>query len=305
MKTMKELKSIKIVPYTIMNAALNAVWGFIFAIILLIFGGAFASLLSGTELAPLSGVILGISVAGLVVFPVGSFLLSIMPSFLQALLYNLLVPKLGGIKIELEEMTEVTRAEVVPFALILAGITAVFQLIMQLVIAPLQAVLIELIGGIGTLALAATNATTGQLPEIGGAGALGAILNIIISPLLTFIFVFIGAAIAALLYNLLAPKVGGIKVELAQMTDNFFGVENINPVAIGLITGAIAAVLGLILGIIFLILLAALGSIEAGILILLTYIIGGFILVFIAYALTAVIYNILAPKIGSFKIQLE
>lgn len=304
MKSLKELKAIKIVPFTLMTASLNAVWGFIFAIIFLIFGGFIASIIAGTELAPLSGAILGISVAGLVVFPVGSFLLSIVPHFLQALFYNLLVPRLGAIKIEIEEMTEIVRAEVVPFALIVAAVLAIIQFLYELVASPLQAVFLEVLSG-----LAATAATPAEipaeLPMMLQTGALGAVLNIVISPILTFIGVFIGTAILVALYNLLTPKLGGIKVELAQMADNYFGVEKINPVSIGLILGAISAVIGLIMGIIVLIIAAIGGAAVEGLITLLGLVIGGFIGVFIVYAITAYIYNLLAPRIGSYKIKLE
>lgn len=304
MKTMKELKSIKIVPYTLMNAALNAVWGFIFAIIFLILGGFLATIISGTELAPFAGAIVGVSVAGLVVFPVGSFLLSIVPSFLQSFIYNLLVPKLGGIKIELEEMAEILKAEVVPFALIVAAVLAIIQLLYELVASPLQAVFFELIGGI-TTAFAGQAEIPAELPAMFQTGALGAVLNIVISPILTFISVFIAMAILAALYNLLAPKLGGIKVEFAQMADNYFGVENVNPVSIGLILGAISGVIGLIIGIIFLLIVAIGGAAVEGIIILLALSIGAFVGSFIVYAITAFIYNLLAPRIGSYKIQLE
>ncbi|MCK9152003.1 hypothetical protein [Methanobacterium alcaliphilum] len=305
MNVSKEVKSVKIVPYTIMSASLNAVWGLVFAIILLIFGGTIAAFLP-SELAVLSSLIVGISVAGILVFPVGAFLFSIMPSFLYALIYNLLVPKLGGVKFEISEMTEITRFDVVPVALISAAVAAVFQFIVQLVMAPLQAVMVGAMGGIIRLAAAAmNNTTTSAMPAFGTMGAFGAILNIIISPIITFIMMFIGIAIFALLFNFLAPKVGGIKLELSQLANNFFGIENINAVALGLITGVITAVLGLIIGIIMLIILAAANAAVAGIIILLTYTIGGFIVMFIVYALTALFYNVLAPRIGAIKIELE
>lgn len=305
MNVSKEVKSVKIVPYTLMSASLNAVWGLVFAIILLIFGGSIAAFLP-SEWAVLTNLILSISVAGLLIFPVGGFLFSIMPQFLYALLYNLLVPKLGGIKFEIAEMTEITRFDVVPIALISAAVTAVFQFIIQLVMAPLQAVLIGAMGGLVRLAAAAmNNTTTSAMPAFGTMGAFGALLNIIISPIITFIMVFIVIAIFALLFNFLAPKVGGIKLELSQLANNFFGIENINAVALGLIMGVIAAVIGLIMGIILLIIFAVANAAVAGIIVLLTYTIGGFIVMFIVYALTALFYNVLAPRIGAVKIELE
>ena len=150
--------------------------------------------------------------------------------------------------------------------------------------------------------------------SMAGFGALGAILNIILTPILTFIMVFIGAVIVAFIYNFLVPKLGGIKLELSEKAHGFLGIDSVSPVAFGLITGAVAAVIGIILGLIILILLiifAAIGGTSVagafigGILILLAYAIMGFIFIFIAYALTAIFYNILAPRIGGFEIKLE
>jgi hypothetical protein len=314
LKSMKELKSVKIVPFTLMSSSLSAVWAFVFALVFLVLGSSIGAILSGTQLAPLAGILVGISIAGLVVFPVGTFLLSITSNFLYALLYNLLVPKLGGIKFEIDDLKEITKAEIVPVAMIIAAVSAVFQFIIQLVMAPLQASIIGLLGGISTVGLTQlTNTTTGQIPTLGVAGAFGAILNIIISPIITFIMVFVGVAIAVFLFNFLAPKVGGIKLELEQMADNYFGLASFNPVQLGLISGAVAAVIGLIIGILALILFIVIGALGgsiagglvAGIVMLLAYTIGGFVIIFITYALTAVFYNVLAPKVGSIKVKLE
>lgn len=63
MKSMKELTSIKIVPFTLMSSALNAVWAFVFALVFLVIGGSLGALLAGTQFEPLSGIIVGISIA--------------------------------------------------------------------------------------------------------------------------------------------------------------------------------------------------------------------------------------------------
>jgi hypothetical protein len=306
MSDMKEIKSIKIVPYTLMTSSVSAVWGLLFAIILLIFAGAFSAALP-SQFSSFSGFLLGLGVAGLVVFPVGSFLLSITQSFLYALIYNLLVPKLGGIQIELADMSEITKAGVIPFALIVAAVTAVFQFLIQLVFVPLQYLSIGFITTMAKTIATTTNSTiaTSSMGSLGAFSALGAILNIILTPIITFIVIFIGAVILAALYNVLAPKLGGIKIGLSEKAHGFLGIDSISPVALGLIVGAIAAVFGIIIGILFLIILAIAGSALAGLVMLFVFAIGGFIVIFIAYALTAVFYNFLAPKIGGFEIKLE
>lgn len=315
MSDMKELKSIKIVPYTLMSSSLSAVWGFVFAIILLIFAGAFSAALP-SEFSSFSGFLLGLGVAGLVVFPVGSFLLSVTQNFLYALIYNLLVPKLGGIQFELADMTEVTKVRAIPFALIIAAVTAVFQFLIQLVLVPLQYLSIGFITSLAKTIATTTNSTipAASMGSLGGFGALGAILNIILTPIMTFIMVFIGAVILIWLYNFLRPKLGGIKLDLSEKAHGFLAIDGVNPIALALITGAIAAVIGIILGILFLIFIVSIaalagtsvgGAVLGGIIALIVYAILGFIIVFVAYALTAVFYNFLAPRIGGFEIKLE
>lgn len=212
-------------------------------------------------------------------------------------------------------MKEVTKADPVAFALIVAGVTAVFQFLIQLVMIPLQYLLIGFAGTLATTMGSLTN-TTAALPaaSMGGFGVLGAILNIILTPIFTFIVAFIGAVIVAFIYNFLVPKLGGIKLELSEKAHGFMGIDSVSPVAFGLITGAVAAVIGIIFGLILLIILiiaAALagtsiaGALLGGILAVVLYAIMGFIFIFIAYALTAIFYNILAPRIGGFEIKLE
>lgn len=303
---MKELKSVKIVPYTLMTSSVSAVWGLVFAIILLIFAGAFSAALP-SQFSSFSGFLLGLGVAGLVVFPVGSFLLTITQSFLYALIYNLLVPRLGGIQIELAGMKEITKAGVIPFALIVASVATIFQFLIQLVFVPMQYLLVGFAGSMVSTMATISNSTipTTSMASLGAFSALGAILNIILTPIITFIAVFIIMALMAALYNALAPKLGGIKIELSEKAHGFLAIDNISPVALGLIGGAIAAVIGIIIGLLLLIILAISGSALAGLVMLLVYAIGGFIVIFIAYALTAVFYNFLAPKIGGFEIKLE
>jgi hypothetical protein len=43
---------------------------------------------------------------------------------------------------------------------------------------------------------------------------MGALYLIIIWPIMAFILTFIGAAIVAIIYNFLAPRIGGIKLQL-------------------------------------------------------------------------------------------
>ena len=68
---------------------------------------------------------------------------------------------------------------------------------------------------VSTHIIALNNNTTAIVHSVGNSiTAMGAIYLIILWPIMTFIGTFIVAAIIALLYNFLAPRVGGIKLKL-------------------------------------------------------------------------------------------
>ncbi|MEI7827633.1 MAG: hypothetical protein WCI87_07570 [Euryarchaeota archaeon] len=78
--------------------------------------------------------------------------------------------------------------------------------------AALQAVLGLIFGIIYAIIILAGVAIPGGLSL--GAGAVGAVLVIIVMVVGGFIFGYIGGAIVTLIYNWLVPKVGGFKLEL-------------------------------------------------------------------------------------------
>lgn len=93
---------------------------------------------------------------------------------------------------------EIRKVPVVPFALITATIMAIWTLIL--------AVIAAIIGG--------ALLSTVPMPVNGGQAATGGIVGIIISIILSFIGTFIFSAITAAIYNVLAPRIGGIKIDL-------------------------------------------------------------------------------------------
>ncbi len=71
------------------------------------------------------------------------------------------------------------------------------------------------ISQISTLIISLNNNTTAVVNSVAGSiTAMGALYLIIVWPIMTFIATFIITAIIALLYNFLAPRIGGIKLEL-------------------------------------------------------------------------------------------
>ena len=96
------------------------------------------------------------------------------------------------------EIKEIKSVPVVPFALITGAIFAVLTFIWTILIAIL---------GISTLSYL-------PIENTGNAGVVGALILVIGGTIIAFIVGFIMYAILAIFYNLLAPKLGGIKLEL-------------------------------------------------------------------------------------------
>ncbi|MDO8869571.1 MAG: DUF3566 domain-containing protein [Methanobacteriaceae archaeon] len=68
---------------------------------------------------------------------------------------------------------------------------------------------------VSTYLIALDSNTTAVVNSVSGSiASMGALYLIVIWPITAFIMTFIGAAIVALLYNALAPHVGGIKLEI-------------------------------------------------------------------------------------------
>jgi len=98
------------------------------------------------------------------------------------------------------EIKEIKSVPVVPFALITGAVFAVLMFIWTLIFTVL---------GLSSLAFL-------PVQDMGvsiGAGLLGAILLIVVGTIVAFIIGFIVYAVIAIIYNLLAPRIGGIKLE--------------------------------------------------------------------------------------------
>ena len=305
MVDVKEIKSIELVPFTLMTSSIGAILALIYAIILLITFGILAAVI------PTAGLIfasLGISM--IVLYPIGTFLVYITLSFVTALIYNMLVPRLGGIKLGLEG-DEVRTVPVVSFALIMAGVAAVWAFIIGLLLAalivPVTTLVSTIIPLVSSIAANATNLTPATLPTgsvVGTGGVVIAVLLIIALPILVFVFGFIGHALAAIFYNYIIPRVGGVKLLFAPAGTNH-EITSIPVVAASLALASVAVIFGIIYGIIGLINGLAAGNASMGVGSLIGNIIGSFIGTFIMVALITIFYNFLAPRIGGVQLGLE
>ncbi|MDD3753074.1 MAG: hypothetical protein PHQ17_00755 [Methanobacterium sp.] len=294
MVDIKEIKHIKTAPFTLMTSAIHAVLAFIVAIILLLSLGVLAAI---PELSAISGVLLTLGVALVILIPVTSFLYNIVGAFVIALLYNVLTPKVGGIKLGMEG-EEVKSIPVVSYALILACISAILTFILGLYV-----------GLAGTPVLTLLSIIIPQVTDATGSfmamfGGIWAVFWIILMPILVFIFSFIGMALFALFYNVLIPKIGGIKLIFGE-AGKAFELTNIPAVPAALALAVVQAVFGLLQGILYMIQYSMLGNVVGGLVVLIVQIISSFIITFIFIVLAAIIYNFLQPKIGGVKLELE
>jgi hypothetical protein len=305
MVDIKEIKNIGLVPFTLMTSSISAILALIYAILLLI------TLVIAAAFIPTAGLIfasLGLSL--IVLYPIGTFLVYVTLSFVTALIYNMLVPRLGGIKLGLEG-DEVKNVPVVPFALIMAGVMAVWAFIIGLILAaiivPFTTAVSTLIPLLANITANATNMTPATLPTggiVGTGGVVLAVLLIIGLPILVFVLGFIGHALAAIFYNFLIPKVGGIRL-LFTPTGTAHEITSIPVVAASLALASVSLIFGIISGIFSLVngILAGDAGMAVGSLI--GNIIGYFVGAFIMVAIITLIYNYLAPRIGGIQLGLE
>ncbi|MGB7968069.1 MAG: hypothetical protein WCF28_00705 [Methanobacterium sp.] len=305
MVDIKEIKSIELVPFTLMTSSISAIVALIYAILLLI------ALAVASVFVPTAGLALAsLGLSLIVLYPIITFFVYVMTSFVTALIYNMLVSRLGGIKLGLEG-DEVKNVPVVPFALILAGVMAVWAFIIGLVLAaiivPFTTALSTLIPIVANITANATNITPASLPTgsaVGTGGVLLAILLIIGLPIFVFVAGFIGHALAAIFYNFIIPKVGGIRLMFAP-AGTAQEITSIPVVAAALALASVALIFGIIQGIIGLINGIIAGSAGMAIGSLISNIILNFVGVFIMVAIITLIYNYLAPRIGGIQLGLK
>lgn len=297
MLNIKEIKSVKLTPFTRMSALIYGILGLIGALVMLVA----LTIIQVSGVLPQLGqfnLVTGLGVPLIVLLPIGAFLSTVVVSFVSAMLYNALVPRLGGVKLELDG-NEVLKIPVISFSLILSAIGAVWAFIAGLVLAAVISPVFSLMGAVSSMPGAAnitaniTNASGAAMPtgaEVGTAGILVSLVLIIGLPILVFVFGFIWNALFAIFYNYIVTRVAKIQLEFSQITENLHELKQIPVLPTALAVALVFTLLGLISGIMT-------GNYGE--------FITNFIMYFIETALIALLYNYLAPKIGSIKLNLE
>jgi hypothetical protein len=306
---MVEIKHVKLAPFTMMSSWIFAILSLIFMIIFVIAGLGVAAFVP--QLASLYRFLAVFGLALIIAVPIITFMVRVVLNFISAGLYNLLVPRVGGIQLNMDG-DELKSIPVVSFALILACVAAIWAFIVGVILAaaivPLTTLSSSVIPVIAQAISNATNATTATIPTgaaIGTSGVVLALLLIIVLPICVFILGFIATALFAIFYNYIATRAAKVKLEFAAVTGTLNELTYIPVLPAAIPTAIVYAIFGLIVGLIVLVSLSIRGNVVGGLTALiyeiLAYLIAGFIII----ALIAIFYNFLQPKVGGFKLELE
>ncbi|MBU4535642.1 MAG: hypothetical protein KKF16_07440 [Euryarchaeota archaeon] len=293
----KEIKNIKLTPFTRMSASIYAIIGLVSALIMLVILIIVQASGITTQLVPELANFNWITAVGIplmVIIPLVSFIVTVAVSFISATLYNLLVPRLGGIKLELEG-EDLEKIPVIAFSLITSAIGAIWAFIIGLLMAAFLSPFFSLISSLpippeitADISNATGTAINGSV--VGSVGILVTLLLVIGLPIMVFVFGFIWNALFALLYNYLVTRVAKIKLNFSNITGSLYELTHIPVMPTALAVALLYALLGIISGIL---------NQNYG------EFITNFIWYFIATAIAARAYNYLAPKIGSIKLNME
>ena len=309
MADFKEVKSVKLAPFTLMTSSISAILAFIAAIVMLVAFGIIAVAIPQATIFGRAITLLGVGL--LIIYPIGAFFIYLAVSFFSALLYNGLVPRLGAIKLGLEG-NNVNEVPVISFALILATIEAIWALIIGVFLTALIVPGIALLSGsipvISQAIANATNTTGATLPTgaaLGAGGVILALFLIIGLPIIAFIGAFIRNSVGALIYNYIATRVSKVQLEFANISGSLHELKSVPVVPTALSIAIVFLIGGFIIGILNLISYSARGLPLQGVGTLIGDTIGYFVVYFIITAIAAFLYNYLAPKMGGIKLELE
>lgn len=256
-------------------------------------------------------------VASVVILPITAYFLIMAVSFFSGLLYNRITSQLGGIKLGLDN-NEITQIPVRTFSLIIASIEAVWMFIVGLFLAaaiiPFTNIIINVINTITyTIARAIDISGVTLLINtiLGTNGVTLALILIIGLPLLAFVSGIVSNGLFAIFYNYIATKIIRMQLDLEVIYETLHEIKSLPVVpSAAPLSGAVFGAFGVIMGLITLLSLAVtgnptVGNIVSDLTIIILNGISYFVGYFLIFALIAVIYNFLAPKIGGIKLYLK
>ena len=279
MSNVKELRSIDLASYTTLSTAISVVFSIIAAIIIAVGIYAFAPAGQSVIIYLIPTII------------VGTFMYGIYNSFCQGLLYNLLSKKLRNIAVELNdgEILKISTTESAIMVSIILTIQVILLYLVSVFILPMM------LGSImQTLMMSGEEVIAYSIYQIIYVVSQPTTIAIIIFG--TFIISFVFILISAYIYNFLASKGRGIKLNLTE-DNNLTSIDSVDPLKFAIAIAIIEGVLNIITGVISVIS-------GSGIINLVINIISGFVGGFIIALIIAVVYNFLSDKLGKIKVEL-
>ena len=312
MEDIKEVKSVDLISFTLIASSTAAILAFIYAVIILFISGIIVVFIP--QVAGFKDVISGLGVASLIILPIGAYFLVMAVSFFTALMYNGLSQRISGFKVGLDG-NEIIQIPKKIFALIISSIEGIWAFILGLFLAaavlPFTDIINSLIQYFINTIPDATN-IVGALPlGIGADGLSLAALLLIGFPVIVFLFGFVSSILFAVFYNQIASKIIKMELEFEKITGTLHELKSLPVVATAApVSGAVFGAFGVIMGFITLLSLALTGNpsvtnLTNDILIIVMNGLFYFIGYFLIFALIAVIYNFMAPRIGGIKLNLE
>ncbi|WP_407413087.1 hypothetical protein [Methanobrevibacter sp.] len=276
----KELKSIDISSFTIISTGIAVLFSIIISILLTISIG----LLVPNSFATIAYLI------PTIVF--GTIISCIFTFFSVSYLYNVLSKRFSPIKLDIEEniIKKVSPKEtgLIAGCIVLIMVLVVYFAFSLLIPLFLSSLITVMMYGsqinMATLAYQLLFLTSD--PTFIAVGIIGSVI---------IISVFI--LLATYIYNILANSERGIIVELTK-EDKLTQLESLTPVNFGIAIGAISLILNIIVGLILVISGVPIFNTLVSILL-------SFVIAFIEAVLIAIFYNLLSPRIGKLKVELE
>ena len=298
-----------------MASSTAAILVFIYSVIILIISRVLTAFVP--QLGTFSEIINGMGVASVVILPITAYFLIMAVSFFSGLLYNRITFRLCGVKLGLDN-NEITQIPVKPFTLIIASIEAIWVLIIGLFLAaaiiPFTDIIIRVINFTANTierSIDISGATLLINSVLGTNGVTLALILIIGLPLVAFVYGLVSNGLFAVFYNYIAVKFIKMQLDIELISGTLHEIKSLPVVAAAApLSGAVFAAFGVIMGLITLLSLAVTGNPSVGNIIndLTIIVLNGisyFLGYFLIFALIAVIYNFLAPKIGGIKLELE
>lgn len=281
---MVELRKVGVLSTAKVFAVLSLIGGIVVAVFAVAILSAIpAALLSTFARSHILGFFAGLGLLLLIVIPVLALVFGFVIGALEAWLYNIIAEKFGGAKLGLVKGL-VQSLDPVSIARIVALIAGVVTLITFILMALFGVLASSGIGALATL----------------GLGVLETVFAMIIE--------FVIFIIVAVVYNYLARKIGGIRVNIKANV-----LKRVEPVPFAKIYGIFTTILGLFYGIIFSLVfilastvptsspyMHAFGAIGAFSIVVFPVL--GFIFGFAYAAICALVYNWIASKIDGIRL---